>query len=68
MADELPDDCTICFCHCVLKGTILEAIRNGANTHALVQDATRASTGCGGCEAEVLELLKAELDRKQKAG
>jgi NAD(P)H-nitrite reductase large subunit len=59
---------TICFCHSVSCRQLLEAIRAGACTHHDIQVTTCASTGCGGCEPEVLEILegelKAELARK----
>lgn len=55
------EDCTVCFCHCVKRSQIVAAIRDGATTHGDIQDATGASTGCGGCEVEVLEILESEL-------
>jgi NAD(P)H-nitrite reductase large subunit len=54
-------DRTICFCHCVSYKELVEAIRSGKTTLHDIQEATRASTGCGGCESEVLEILEAEL-------
>lgn len=59
---------TICFCHCVSRGTLVQAIQEGARTHAEIQKVTRASTGCGGCEVEVLEILEAELAKAPAGG
>lgn len=50
----------ICFCHNVREQEIIDAIRNGANTLALIQAETLASTGCGGCEWDVLAILERE--------
>jgi NAD(P)H-nitrite reductase large subunit len=57
---------TICFCHCVSYEVLVAAIRGGAVTHAQIQDITSASTGCGGCEVEVLEILEEELVKLAK--
>jgi nitrite reductase (NADH) large subunit len=58
---ESPDDeRTICFCHNRCCREIKEAIRAGAHTLKDVQDETQASTGCGGCEYEVREILEQE--------
>jgi NAD(P)H-nitrite reductase large subunit len=56
-APERDPDQTICFCHNVPYKRLLEAIRSGATTIQAIQDKTRASTGCGGCESEVSEIL-----------
>jgi nitrite reductase (NADH) large subunit len=48
---------TICFCHNVCAREILEAIARGADSVAAIQAETLASTGCGGCEMDVCELL-----------
>lgn len=58
-----PEDRTICFCHQVRLKTLLEAIRAGAKTFEELQAQTSCSTGCGGCEYEVRDILKEELDR-----
>jgi ferredoxin-nitrate reductase len=56
---ELPDDATVCSCNAVSAGAIRDAIRaRGLTTVAGVATATRASTGCGGCTAEVGALLR----------
>lgn len=54
------EDRTVCFCHNVSLSELLTAIRGGARTLAAVQEKTRASTGCGGCEWEVLAVLEEE--------
>lgn len=65
---DAADDRLVCFCHGVRQSEIIQAIRAGAITHAAIQEKTRASTGCGGCECEVLDLLERELKKlAQKA-
>ncbi len=59
-------DRTVCFCHNVNVREILEAIRSGATTLAQIQAETLASTGCTGCEPEVLEILETELAKTPK--
>ena len=68
MTDQ-PDDLdrTLCFCHNVSVRQVLEAIRSGADTHEKIQIATRASTGCTGCEYELLEILEAELKKAKES-
>jgi NAD(P)H-nitrite reductase large subunit len=48
---------TICFCHNVQLGTLVKAIEEGAGNLAQIQEKTKASTGCGGCESEVMEII-----------
>ena len=48
---------TICVCHGVAASSICAAILRGANTPALVGEATRAGTGCGSCRPEIAALL-----------
>ena len=56
---ELPDDATVCSCNAVSAGAIRDAIRaRGLTTVAGVANATRASTGCGGCASEVAALVR----------
>ena len=51
---------TICSCNEVTVGEVQAAIRrDGLTTIAQVGARTRATTGCGGCGADVLELLAA---------
>ncbi len=59
MATDPPQDLdqTICFCHAVTRGRLLEVIQAGAISLYSIQEETGASTGCGGCEIDVLEIL-----------
>ena len=55
---ELAPDDVVCSCHQVSASTIDDAIAaRGLTTVAQVANATRASTGCGGCAADVRALL-----------
>jgi ferredoxin-nitrate reductase len=54
-----PED-TVCSCNAVTRGELQRAIGGGGlSTVAEVGRATRATTGCGSCTAEVEELLRA---------
>jgi nitrite reductase (NADH) large subunit len=71
MSQNDDPDRTICFCHSVSWAVLAAAIHSGKRTLAEIQAQTKASTGCGGCEYDVLEILEAELaklDEKAKAG
>ena len=57
-------DRTICFCHNVSLHTLRTAIRNGADTIDKIKAETCASTGCGGCEWDVTEILEEELKKR----
>lgn len=61
------DERTICFCHNVSLKRLLEEIRAGASTLEEIQARCKASTGCGGCEYEVREILEAELTASNPA-
>lgn len=61
------EEMTVCFCHNVSVGVLLEAIRSGATTLEEIQEKTRASTGCSGCREDVLEILEAELKKAAHA-
>jgi ferredoxin-nitrate reductase len=51
---------TVCSCNAVTVGEVQTAIRRGGlQTIAQVGVVTRATTGCGGCTADVQELLAA---------
>ena len=52
------DDRIVCFCHSVKFHQILAVIKNGKCTLAEIQNETLASTGCGGCEWDVTEILE----------
>jgi ferredoxin-NADP reductase/predicted transcriptional regulator len=51
------DDDMICYCHRVKAGAIRSAIQGGADTLEQIQAQTKASTGCGGCKCNVLQIL-----------
>jgi len=52
----------ICFCHCIQYKTIVEAIESkGCGNIEEIRELTKANTGCGGCEADVLNILKEML-------
>jgi len=59
-AAVLGEEQTICFCHNVSLGDLRRAIRAGARTVAEIQARTQASTGCGGGECDVAEILEKE--------
>jgi nitrite reductase (NADH) large subunit len=59
-ASRDPDQ-TICFCHNVSYAELLKAISGGAHTLEAIRAKTCASTGCGGCEFDVSEILEEEL-------
>ena len=47
---QMADSETVCGCHGVCKGDIIEAIHEkGVNTMAALRESTKASTGCGSC-------------------
>jgi NAD(P)H-nitrite reductase large subunit len=51
---------TVCSCNAVTVGEVQSAIaRDGLSTVAQVGARTRATTGCGGCAADVEMLLAA---------
>lgn len=56
-ADNWAETSVICSCIGVTKGTICQAIREGAKTTAEVAEATRASTVCGTCRPLVEQLI-----------
>ncbi len=57
-APDADPDALVCSCNGVTAGTVDEAIRaRGLTTVAQVANATRASTGCGGCAGDVRALL-----------
>ncbi|WOX04685.1 nitrite reductase large subunit NirB [Microbulbifer pacificus] len=60
-AGALPDTATICSCHNVSKGDIVGAVQGGCCSLADVKDATKASTGCGGCSALLKNVVDTEL-------
>ena len=63
-ADALPDTATVCSCHNVSKGDVIEAIDTGACELSAVKSCTKASTGCGGCAALLKNVFDAELTKR----
>jgi assimilatory nitrate reductase electron transfer subunit len=49
----LPSSALICRCNTVSKGALVTAWRSGATDLAALRRATRAGTGCGGCQPAV---------------
>lgn len=60
-ADALPMTASICSCHNVTKGDIVEAIEGGCVSLADIKSDTKASTGCGGCAALLKNVVDTEL-------
>ena len=63
-ADDLPSDAIICACHKVTKHTIEHAVMQGCSDLSDVQQVTKASTGCGGCEKLVQSVISRALNNK----
>ncbi|MDU0354443.1 nitrite reductase large subunit NirB [Paraglaciecola aquimarina] len=63
-ADALPDTATICSCHNVSKGDIIEAVDQGACDVGTVKGCTKAATGCGGCAALLKSVVDSELTKR----
>ncbi|UTW49725.1 nitrite reductase large subunit NirB [Bacterioplanoides sp. SCSIO 12839] len=57
----LPETAQICSCFDVTKGDIAAAVQGGCCTMGDIKDATKASTGCGGCAALTKQVMDAEL-------
>ncbi|MDT0345797.1 FAD-dependent oxidoreductase [Streptomyces litchfieldiae] len=55
---ELPDDAVLCRCNNVTKGALARAFGTGARDVAALAAATRATTGCGGCAADIGRLCR----------
>ncbi len=55
---------TICNCMEVTVQDIANAIKGGATTFEEVVEVTGATTGCGGCEDHVKEVI-AELTKEE---
>lgn len=51
------EDRQICNCMEVSYSTIKKAVEDGAKTLDDIKEMTEASTGCGGCEEEIQEIL-----------
>jgi nitrite reductase (NADH) large subunit len=56
---SLPDAATICSCHNVTKGELVQAIgADGCATVSALKSCTRAGTGCGSCVPTLGKLLE----------
>ncbi|KAI2472905.1 nitrite reductase [Annulohypoxylon bovei var. microspora] len=56
--DDLDDDTQICSCHNVVKGDIVNAVKDGTcKTVGDVKACTKAGTGCGGCMPLVTSIF-----------
>jgi bacterioferritin-associated ferredoxin len=53
----------VCHCHGVTDREIRSIVQDGAKTCADVADCCGASSGCGGCEALVAEIVQGERHR-----
>ncbi|MFA0810959.1 nitrite reductase large subunit NirB [Microbulbifer epialgicus] len=60
-AAALPASATVCSCHNVSKGQIVDVVAEGCHTLVEVKDVTKASTGCGGCAALLKNIVDEEL-------
>ena len=63
-ADALPLAATICSCHNVSKGDIVDAIDTGCVSVGDVKGCTKAATGCGGCAALLKNVVDSELNAR----
>lgn len=59
--DALPETAQICSCFDVTKGDISTAVQAGCCTMGDLKDATKATTGCGGCSALAKQVLDSEM-------
>lgn len=54
----MADDKTLCFCMGLTESEVREAIiSKNLKTVEEVGEATKAGTGCGGCQANIQQLL-----------
>ncbi|TXS95419.1 nitrite reductase large subunit [Parahaliea maris] len=63
-AAALPMTATVCSCHNVTKGCIIEALDSGCCSLGEVKSETKASTGCGGCAAMLKNVVEDELSAR----
>jgi len=64
---EVSDETVVCSCNQVSAGAIRDAVRaRGLTTVVQVANATRASTGCGGCARDVAALLERSSARNTR--
>ncbi len=57
----MPDSAEICGCNGVCKGTIVQAIHNGATDLGAIRAVTKASASCGNCTGLVEQVLATTL-------
>ncbi len=60
----LPAGTTLCSCHNVTKGQVMELIGQGVVALADIKAQTKASTGCGGCAGLLKSVVEAELKQR----
>ncbi|ATG72782.1 nitrite reductase (NAD(P)H) [Zobellella denitrificans] len=58
----LPATATVCSCHNVSKGAIIEAVQGGACDVSAVKACTKAGTGCGGCAGLLTQVVNQALE------
>jgi ferredoxin-NADP reductase len=63
---EIPNNQTVCFCHNISAGALRDAVKSGASTLSDIQTLTMATTGCGGCECNVMGILQCEAKKLGK--
>ncbi|MCQ2035126.1 nitrite reductase large subunit NirB [Stutzerimonas kunmingensis] len=59
--DALPASATICSCHNVSKGAVCCQVEAGVTDLGELKAATKAATGCGGCNALLKLVFDSEL-------
>ncbi len=57
----MPDSAEICGCNGVCKGTIVQAIHDGATDLGAIRAVTKASASCGNCTGLVEQVLASTL-------
>ncbi|WP_436398942.1 nitrite reductase large subunit NirB [Roseobacter sp. S98] len=57
----LPPEAEICGCNGICKGTITDAIANGATDLSMIRATTKASASCGTCTGLVEQVLQVTL-------
>jgi nitrite reductase (NADH) large subunit len=63
-AAALPASATICSCHNVTKGDIVDAMDAGFYSLGDIKSETKASTGCGGCAALLKNIVDDQLETR----
>ncbi len=57
-AGDLPASAVVCRCNSVSKGRLVAEWRSGARDVSALAEATRATTGCGGCRDQVAGICE----------